>query len=80
MRQLRWLLTALAFAACAVLAIHTAAIKADNVRKRMRMQRIYEQVVAIEATFELERVAWRRAAEPQRLVQLWLEMDQRGGE
>ncbi|MCA8944314.1 MAG: hypothetical protein KDB80_17240 [Planctomycetes bacterium] len=78
--KLRWLLTVLAFTGCVVLAIHTAAMKAESVRQRQRMQRVYEQVVALEATFELERVAWRRASEPQRLVRLWLALDQRGGE
>ena len=80
MRAVRWLLTALAFTACAWLAVYTAATKADNVQRRKRMQRVYEEVVAIEATLEVERVAWRRASEPQRLIELWLRMDQRSGE
>ena len=78
--KLRWLLTVLAFTECVFLSFYTAARNAESFRQRQRMQRVYEQVVALEATFELERVAWRRASEPQRLVRLWLALDQRGGE
>lgn len=78
--RIKWMLGALAFTAAVALIIATAAIKAENVSQRRRIERIYEEVVALEATLEAERLAWRRATDPRRLARMWAVLDARAGE
>ena len=73
---MRWLIAGLSFALAVVLAIGTAAIRADNTRMRHAIERTYRAIE--DRIVEYRQLSLRRldAASPQRLAeQHWASLD-----
>ena len=69
---MRWVIAGLAFAAVVGLAVATAAIEADSVRIRQRMQFAAEWRDAIAVELIADRLDYRRMTELSNLVARWL--------
>ena len=74
---MRWFLAGLVFAAVVGLGIATAAIEADNIRRRQRMQRVADRLEAAHVSLIAERLRFRDATRLPRLVRRWLELQAR---
>ncbi len=72
---MKWLVAAITFAALVGLAISTAAIQVDNVKRRARIAALAERVEATRVEREAERIRFRTASRPDRLVELWRKFD-----
>ncbi len=73
---MKWFLAACAFAAVVGLAIGTATIRAENIRRRALLQRMTERLDALRVGRAAERARLEEGREPDRLVLRWAELSE----